>query len=129
MTGNLINSIMSILMQAVLSIFGVVMTYLITVAVSYISEKREALIKQVGAQQYNAVYNIAKNIYFAVEQQFKLVPGDADNKRKLFDELLLKKVPELTQEELDHFREAIVGEINSQINQAKLLQPAVTNKY
>lgn len=38
--------------------------------------------------------------------------------------MLLSKVPGLTQEEIDHFREAVVGEINNQIKQAQLLQQA-----
>jgi hypothetical protein len=124
MTNTLATGVMNILVQAVLSILGVLMTYLVTVVVSYISKKREALIKQMGAEQYNATYCIAKGIFFAVEQQFKSVPAAAKEKRKLFDAMLLSKVPGLTQEEIDHFREAVVGEINNQIKQAQLLQQA-----
>ena len=37
--------------------------------------------------------------------------------------MLMEKIPTLKQEDLDHFREAIVGEINTQIKQSKLLEP------
>lgn len=44
--------------------------------------------------------------------------------------MLMEKIPSLKQEDLDHFREAIVGEINTQIKQSKLLEPAdsITNE-
>lgn len=126
MTNTLINGITGIMVQAVLSILGVTVTYLTTVAVTYLKKKREALIKEIGAAQYNTTYSIAKSIYFAVEQQFKFIPAAGTNKKELFDKMLLEKVPSLKQEDLNHFREAIVGEINSQIQQANILQPAPT---
>jgi hypothetical protein len=123
MTNTLLNGVLNIMVQAILSILGVVATYLITVAVSYFKKKREALIKQMGIDKYNANYNIAKSVYFSVEQLFKFIPAAAEQKRKMFDSELIKKVPTLTQEELDHFREAVVGEVNSQIKQSQILQP------
>lgn len=130
MTNTLFSGVMNIATQAILSILGVVATYLITIAVSYVTKKREALIKQMGTEQYNTTYNIAKSIYFAVEQQFKFIPAAGEQKRKAFDSALLVKIPGLTQGELDHFREAICGEINSQIKQSKLLDeaPAIDEK-
>lgn len=130
MTNTLFNGVMNIAVQAVLSILGVVATYLVAVVVSYVSKKREALIKQMGTEEYNTTYNIAKSIYYAVEQQFKLIPAAGEQKRKEFDNLLLEKIPTLTQAELDHFREAICGEINSKVKAAKLLEkaPAIDTK-
>jgi hypothetical protein len=123
MTNTLLNGVLNILVQAILSILGVVATYLITVAVSYFKKKKEALIKQMGIDKYNANYSIAKSVYFSVEQLFKFIPAAAEQKRKMFDSELIKKVPTLTQEELDHFREAVVGEANSQIKKSQILQP------
>lgn len=120
------NSIMDILVQGVLSILGVLLSYLVTLLVSYLTKKKEILIKQLGSEQYNVTYNVAKSIFYAVEQQFKLIPQAGEQKKKLFDELLLKQIPQLSQEELDHFREAIVGEINLQLDKTKLLEPAPT---
>jgi hypothetical protein len=118
------NQIMSIFVQAVLTILGVLVSYLTTVAVSYLSKKKEALVKQMGTDQYNATYNIAKGLYFAIEQQFKFIPAAGEQKRKAFDDILLKKVPTLKQEDINHFREGIVGEINNQLNKTSLLAPA-----
>lgn len=120
----LLNGIADIFTEAILSILGLLVTYFVTVAVSYLKQKKEALIKQIGAEQYNSTYNIAKSVYYAVEQQFKFVPAAGVNKRELFDKMLLEKIPSLQKEELDHFREAIVGEINTQIEQSKLFEAA-----
>lgn len=124
MTNTLVNGITEIAVQAILSILGVVVTYLTTVAVTYLKKKREALIKEIGATQYNTTYNIAKSIYFAVEQQFRFIPEAGKEKKEIFDKMLLEKVPGLNKEDLDHFREAVVGEINNQMQQAKLFEPA-----
>lgn len=124
MTNTLLNGVLNIVVQAILSILGVIAAYLIAVATSYFKKKREALINQMGIDQYNATYNIAKSIYFSTEQLFKFIPAAAEQKRKIFNSELIKKVPTLTQEELDHFREAVIGEVNSQIKQSQILQPA-----
>lgn len=120
----LLNGIADIFTEAILSILGLLVTYFVTVAVSYLNKKKEALIKQIGADQYNSTYNIAKSVYYAVEQQFKFVPAAGVNKKELFDKMLLEKIPSLHKEELDHFREAIVGEINTQIEQSRLFEAA-----
>lgn len=120
------SGVMQVLIQAILSILGIVSTYLITMLVSYFSKKKEALVKQIGSEQYNLIYNTAKSIFYAVEQQYKLIPGAGDSKKKLFDEMLLERIPSLKQEDLNHFREAIVGEINMQLKQSNLLNPAPT---
>lgn len=124
MTNTLLNGVLSIIVQAILTILGAVSTYLITVVISYFKKKRDSQILQNGVDQYNNTYNIAKGVYYAVEQVFKFIPAAAELKRKAFDSQLIKKVPTLTQEELDHFREAVVGEVNFQIKQSQILAPA-----
>ena len=122
------SQVINIFVQAVLAILGVLVSYLTTIAVSYLTKKKEALIKQMGADHYNLTYNIAKSIFFAVEQQFKLMPKSGKQKADMFNQMLLSKVPGLTQEEIEHFREAIVGEINLQLSKSALLDPAASTK-
>ncbi|WP_242844735.1 hypothetical protein [Clostridium botulinum] len=75
-------------------------------------------------------YNIVRSIFYAVEQEYRLVPKSGEQKAEKFNKMLMEKIPSLKQEDLDHFREAIVGEINTQIKQSKLLEPAdlITNE-
>lgn len=121
------DQIMPIVTQAILNILGVIIIYLSTVIVQYFNKKRQALIKQMGSDEYNMYYNIAKGIFYAVEQEYRNIPNSGKEKAEKFNDLLLEKIPSLKQEDLDHFREAIVGEINTQIKQSKLLQPAPSN--
>lgn len=131
MSSTLINGVVDIVIKSILSILGLTITYLITIGVDYLNKKREEVIEKIGMEQYNKTYNIAKSIYFEVEQQFKFIPQSAEEKRKLFDEMLIKKIPNLKEEDLNHFREAIVGEINSQIKSSNLLKsvPIDNSKY
>ena len=39
----------------------------------------------------------------------------------MFDKLLIAKGPGLTQDEINHFREAIVGEVNTQLSISQVL--------
>jgi hypothetical protein len=42
----------------------------------------------------------------------------------MFDKLLISKIPGLTQDEINHFREAIAGEVNTQLSISQVLAPA-----
>ena len=95
-----------------------------SVAVRFLAKKKEVLIGQIGADNYNSTCNILKGVFYAVEQEFKFIPAAAELKRQLFDKLLLSKVSGLTQDEINHFREAICGEINTQLKSTNLLAPA-----
>lgn len=116
------NGIMEIVVQAILSILGVLATYLTAIAIAYFKKKKEELVSKIGVEQYNATYNIAKSIYYAVEQQFRFIPQAGSQKKEMFDDMLLKKIPQLKQQDLDYFREAIVGEINKQLEQSKIFE-------
>lgn len=121
-------NIANIITSGILSILGALASYAVAVGINYIKNKRDALIKQIGADQYNANYEIAKNIYYAVEQQFKFIPDAGKQKASEFNKKLLEKIPGITQEDIDHFREAICGKINSEIKDSNILAPAYNEK-
>lgn len=118
------NEVANIISQGVLSILGALASYGVTVGITYIKKKKEALIKQIGVNQYNEDYKIAQDIYYIVEQQFRFTPQTGEEKKKEFDKLLIEKVPGISQEELDHFRETICGKINSEVKDSQILAPA-----
>ncbi|WP_217301976.1 hypothetical protein [Clostridium sp. 001] len=118
------NEAANIISSGVLSVLGALASYGVAVGVTYLKKKREALIKQLGADQYNEDYKMAQDIYYIVEQQFKFIPQAGEQKKKKFDKLLVEKIPGISQEELDHFRETICGKINSEVVAGKILTPA-----
>lgn len=118
------NEVASIISQGVLSILGALASYGVTVGITYLKKKKEAIIKQIGVNQYNEDYKIAQDIYYRAEQQFRFTPQAGEQKKKEFDKMLIEKIPGISQEELDHFRETICGKINSEIKDSKILAPA-----
>jgi hypothetical protein len=87
--------------------------YAIREAVVFIKAKKVATEAKMGADKYILMYTVAKSIFNIAEEEFKNVSQAGDQKRRLFDERLLQMFPTLTQEELDHFRQAVVGEFNN----------------
>ena len=66
--------------------------------------------------KYEYVLNVAKGIWNRVDEDFRLELQERiekySKKSDYFDELLLKRFPSLTQEDIDEIRQAIAGEIN-----------------
>lgn len=89
--------------------------YLTAKAKVYIDAKTSLLEKQLGEEKTAAIKVIAQEIYYIVEQQYKNVPDMANAKRLLFDQMLLQRIPGLTQGELDHLRESICGAVNTEL--------------
>lgn len=116
--------LIKILIESLSSILMVVITYLATVVINYFKQKREMLINQMGKDQYNMYYDIAKSIFYAVEQQYRFMPDAGKEKAMLFDKKLIEKIPGLKQEDIEHLREAVVGEINMQLQQSQILEKA-----
>lgn len=99
-------------------------SYFIAVGVTYLKKKREELISQLGVAQYNKDYKLAEDIYYGVEQQFKFIPQAGKQKADAFNKLLLEKIPEISQDEIDHFRKTIVGKVNAGVVSSGILAPA-----
>ncbi len=76
------NQMMQIITDALTNILGVVIIYLSTVAVQYFKQKRQALIKQMKNEQYNMYYNIAKSVFYAIEQEYRSMPKKWSRKKQ-----------------------------------------------
>ncbi|NSB29224.1 hypothetical protein [Clostridium saccharoperbutylacetonicum] len=58
---------------------------------------------------------VAKQIWYMIDENFRIstiVEEKLKSKGDLFNEAILKKFPELSQEDVDNLRQAIAGEIN-----------------
>ncbi|MBV4440190.1 hypothetical protein [Clostridium tyrobutyricum] len=118
------NEISNIIASGVLSVLGALASYGVTVGVNYIKKKRDALIAQMGVDKYNENYKLAQDLYYTVEQKFRFITDAGKQKADEFNELLVEKIPGISQEEMDHFRETICGKINSKVKDSKILAPA-----
>ena len=91
--------------------------------ISYIRRKKKVIIETVGQDKYKYIYNIAKLTYFAIEQVYK--NSNKIIKKDSFNAMLKDKIPGISDDEIDYFRESVVGEFNK-IKNGSLI--AVTEK-
>lgn len=124
----MLDETLKIIINGVITILGALGSYGITVIVTYLKKKKEALIQQIGDEKYNANYKIAKEIYYIVEEKFRFLTSTSEEKIKEFDKLLLEKIPQLEQKDLDHLRQTICGEINDEVKKSQILAPAFDDK-
>lgn len=124
----MLDEILKIIISGVITILGALASYGVTVVVTYLRKKKEALIKQIGNEEYNANYKIAKEIYYRVEEKFRFLTSTSEEKVKEFDKLLLEKIPQLEQKDLDHLRQTICGEINDKVKKSQILAPAFNSE-
>lgn len=107
----ILDSLMPYLVQAALVVLSTVLAIIGREVLKFVASKSKELEKKMNAQQYEFVSSVAESIYYAVEQQFK--ESLNSEKKTKFDELILKKIPYLDQDDIDHFREAVIGKIKS----------------
>lgn len=117
--------LMTLLIRTLIGILSIVSTYVLALFARYLKKKQEELIEKIGKEKYQQSYDFALGIFHLVEKNFKGLSDKADDKAKLFNDLLLAKYPYLTQEDIDGLRERVVGEFNREVK--PLLKPVTFN--
>jgi len=83
--------------------------------IDYLLEKKSTLgINKQLAEHQNEI-TTAKEIWNVVEEKYRITEKVEDllvSKSQMFDQLLLQKIPYLTQENIDDLRQSIAGEFN-----------------
>ncbi|QAA35235.1 hypothetical protein C1I91_06115 [Clostridium manihotivorum] len=80
-----------------------------------LKSKKDAIEQSKFIQDHQQQIDTAKEVWGIVDENFRItqtLENAIQSKAQMFDELLLKKVPGLTQEELDYLRQTIAGEVN-----------------
>ena len=111
----MLKEILNVLEPTIISILGIIISSLGAVAVSYVKTKRDAIVAKIGQDQYNHSIKVAEDVWNFVEEEFRVngVVGKAiDNKIDLFNAELLKRIPGLTQSQIDSLRQTIAGQVN-----------------
>lgn len=112
----LLNQIIPLLITCIIGVLAVVIKGVGDVAIKFILAKRDETIEKIGRVEYEKRIATALDIWGIVDEHFRvndLIEHTIDDKTNLFNEMLLDRIPSLTQEDLDYLRQTIAGQINS----------------
>lgn len=111
----LLEQIIPILIAAILGVFTVVIKSVGDVTIKYLNTKKDELISRIGIQEYNKRIATASDIWGIVDEHFRIydsVAYEIDDKVKLFNKLLLERIPTLELSDLEYLRQTIAGKVN-----------------
>lgn len=111
----LINQIVPLLATCVAGVLTVIIKNIGNAAVKFIEAKRDAEIKRVGIEKYNNEKEVAKDVWNLVDEEFRITPTltkTIESAQTMFREKMLKKLPGLSDDEIEHLRQTVAGEIN-----------------
>jgi hypothetical protein len=100
---------------------------LFKVAIAYFQAKQKWVIDKIDVNTYNQTLAFARDIWLIIEEHFRIsdkIGKVTDEKIAMFSELLKQKVPGITQENIDYFRQTIAGEFNA--FKDKITEPIAT---
>lgn len=112
---DVLTGIEGIAVTAVLAILTIIIKSAGDIIVELLKSKREEVLAKIGAERYNFYRSISIDVYHRVEEEFRGQKGLADKKIAAFDKYMLQRIPNLTEEELAHFRQSVVGIINNEV--------------
>lgn len=113
--------LMNELIKFLVSIIGLVSTYVLVLFGNFINEKKKLIEKQGKSEQYNYALSIARGLYTLFEKQFADVEKAGSLKREAMENYLISVIPELDKEEIDSVIHNIWAEFNKDV-----VQPIVT---
>jgi thermostable 8-oxoguanine DNA glycosylase len=108
----------------ILTIVKITLDGVMDIGIEFLKAKKDKLVQQLGADKYNQKRQLAVDIYNRVEQEFKGQIGVSEDKLQAFDKYLAEKIPGISQEDIQHFREAITGDANSKLLESGVIKPA-----
>jgi hypothetical protein len=103
------------LVTFVLSLVGILSSYALAKLGNYLKAKQDKLITEKGIDNYTRALNIAKGMYYVLEDEFKDIEKSGLEKKVEMDNRLLKLIPELSQEELDSINKQIWNDVKENI--------------
>ncbi len=83
--------------------------------VAYLQQKRDELRARMGAQEYDRRLAFAREAWNVVDEYFRITPGlikTIEAKQEKFAEELKKRLPAVTDTQIEQLRQAVAGEVN-----------------
>lgn len=111
----LAGQIVPIVATALVGIIVAIIKVLGDVAIDALKSFKQYIVAKIDVEKYNEELQVAKNVFFIVDEYFKISPNiekTIELAQAKFEEEILKKLPYLTKDEIEHLRQAIAGEVN-----------------
>lgn len=132
-----INQVIPIIVAAIMALFLKEIGPVGDAVVSLLKKKEEDVVNKIGIDTYNSDIAKAKNIWNLVDEEFRITPTltkTIEAAQSLFAEKILKVIPGISADDIEHLRQAVAGEINkgkealtAPIEVKQVIQP--TEKY
>lgn len=128
----MLNQIMSavepIVISAAVAVLTAVISLIGSAVLRFLVTKKAELVQKIGVDRYNADLAVARNVWGIVDEFFRVHPElekTVESAASKFEEEILKKIPGLTPDEIDHLRQTVAGEVNK--GREALAQPAAAH--
>lgn len=111
----LISQIAPIAATAIVAIFVVIIKSVGDTAITVLVKKKEEIEQRIKNSGHEQDLNTAKEVWNIVDEQHRITENASQvlgSKADMFNNLLLQRIPGLTQRNLDYLRQAIAGEVN-----------------
>ena len=119
MKQTIVNEIMPtvgpVLVAAIMGVFVAIVKSVADVTIKYVCKKKEVIEQKLQLDKHVEEIETAKQIWSIVEEKYRITDNIKDlvkSKADEFDELMLKKIPYLTKNEVEDLRQAIAGKVN-----------------
>ena len=111
----LINQIATIATTAIVAILVAIIKQVGRAAIEFFVTKKKEVEQNIKISGHEEELNTAKEVWNIIEERFRITENAEQilsSKADEFDKLLLQRIPELSEKNLDDLRQAIAGEYN-----------------
>lgn len=115
MAQQIINSIVPVAIAAIVAVLVAIVKSVGNALVALIEKKAEALRVKIGADVYTQRLSFARQAWEVVDEYFRITPTVTKTiaaAQEKFAEEIKKRVPDITDEEIEQLRQAVAGEVN-----------------
>ncbi len=112
----LISQVVPVASTAIVAILVALIKVVGGATIEVLAKKKEEIEQKIKATGHEEELKTAKEVWDIIEEKYRITENAAQvlgSKSNEFDKLLLKRVPGLSQENLNDLRQAIAGQVNA----------------
>lgn len=119
--------VLSILIQLILGVVGIIAGYVLKKISNALELQKQSSIAKKGAYNYKHALNMAKGLYYVLEDEFSSLKKSGNNKKSEMEKRLLEVIPSLTQNELDAINKEVCCVVKPLVQPVEIEQVTTEN--